>query len=401
MITERRELVAIMFTDLKGYSKLMEENEATALRVLEAQSAIIKAAVEKHEGRIVNSIGDGTMCEFKSAVKAVACALEIQEEIREYNKEKGEQDKIMLRIGIHLGDVIVKCRDVFGEGVNIASRIVNIAEGGDICVSHSVVEQVHHSLDVSAISLGAKKLKNIKGPVEIFRILEGRKGLSRKVPGRVFLISFLTTLFVSAGISVGLYWVYSNSFIVVPELRGITATKAGSLLADKKVTFYIKGERYDTLPHGTILTQDPLPYSRLKKGIPIGIVVSKFELPNLAGLTLSRAKDEIVERKLKIGTVTESPSDSVPEGIVISTNIQGKQVNIVLSIGNLKAPNLKGMTVRKAKAVLDSMSLTLGKVYRTCNIEYAFHIIIKQDPSPGTSVKKETPINITVNYPER
>ena len=118
-------------------------------------------------------IGDAFLVSFTTVANAVRCAIDIQECFAKYNESAAEKEKILLRIGIHMGDIIVKDDDVFGDGVNIASRIEPLAEPGGICISQEVYNLVRHKLDLQVVSLGPKELKNIKEKIEIYEILVG------------------------------------------------------------------------------------------------------------------------------------------------------------------------------------------------------------------------------------
>ena len=169
--SRKRKLSAIMFTDLKDFSKKMQADEAGTLVLLEKYNSIIKTDVKKYEGEIVKTVGDAFLVDFSSAVNAVQCALTIQEDCRFYNKGKPEETNILIRIGIHIGDVVLLENDIMGDAVNIASRIEPFADPGGICISRDVYNQIQGKLQVQTICLGAKELKNIKDRVEIYKIL--------------------------------------------------------------------------------------------------------------------------------------------------------------------------------------------------------------------------------------
>lgn len=169
--SRKRKLSAIMFTDLKDFSKKMQADEAGTLVLLEKYNSIIKTDVKKCEGEIVKTVGDAFLVDFSSAVNAVQCALTIQEDCRFYNKGKPEETNILIRIGIHIGDVVLLENDIMGDAVNIASRIEPFADPGGICISRDVYNQIQGKLQVQTICLGAKELKNIKERVEIYKIL--------------------------------------------------------------------------------------------------------------------------------------------------------------------------------------------------------------------------------------
>ena len=166
-------LSVIMFSDIVGYSKKMQENESLTMKLLARHNQMVREAINKHEGKEIKIIGDAFLVSFTTVANAVRCAIDIQERFAKYNESATEKEKILLRIGIHMGDIIVKDNDVFGDGVNIASRIEPMAQPGGICISQEVYNLVRHKLDLQAVSLGPKELKNIKDKIEIYEILVG------------------------------------------------------------------------------------------------------------------------------------------------------------------------------------------------------------------------------------
>ena len=136
--TETRRLAAIMFTDIVGFSRQMGADEARMLRLLDAHNQIIQHAVAAHHGTVIKTIGDAFLVDFPSVVNAVQCAQSIQGQIRTHNAGKAPNEQIHVRIGIHLGDIVQRDDDVFGDGVNIASRLQTLAEPDTICLSQRV-----------------------------------------------------------------------------------------------------------------------------------------------------------------------------------------------------------------------------------------------------------------------
>jgi class 3 adenylate cyclase/KaiC/GvpD/RAD55 family RecA-like ATPase len=170
MPSVERRLAAIMFTDMVGYTALAQLDERKALELLEIQRRLFEPICVKYHGRVVKTIGDGTLIEFPSALEAVLCAQAIQIEFRRYNTERKGQDEILLRVGIHLGDVIHDQNDVYGDAVNIASRIEPLAEPGGICVSEQVFGQVRGKINADLTRLPPQKLKNVQVPLEIYKL---------------------------------------------------------------------------------------------------------------------------------------------------------------------------------------------------------------------------------------
>ena len=160
-----RKLSCILSTDVVGYSRLMEENEASTVRYLEENKKLISKLIEDHNGRVVDSPGDNLLAEFSSAVKAVDCAVKIQKELKIKNADLIENKRMQFRIGINLGDVIEEEGRLYGSGVNIAARLEGLADPGGICIARNVYDQVKNKLDLGYDYLGEHDVKNITEPV--------------------------------------------------------------------------------------------------------------------------------------------------------------------------------------------------------------------------------------------
>ena len=160
-----------MFTDIKGFSKKMAQNETAAFELLRTHDALMRVIASKFEGKVVKSIGDSFMVDFASAVNAVKAGIDAQKRFWAFNKGKSEFDKIEVRIGIHLGDVMISGDDMYGDGVNIASRIEAITEPNRICITSDIYNQVKNKMDIKVYRMGELRLKNIPDPVEVFEIL--------------------------------------------------------------------------------------------------------------------------------------------------------------------------------------------------------------------------------------
>ncbi|MCH8924610.1 MAG: hypothetical protein IH924_00565 [Proteobacteria bacterium] len=169
-----RRLAAILAADVVGYSRLMGADEVGTLAALKAHRAeLIDPTIAEHNGRIVKLMGDGTLVEFTSVVEAVACAVAIQRGMAERNAPMAQDRRIVLRIGINLGDVIVEGEDIYGDGVNVAARLEGLAEPGGIYVSGEVYRQVRNKLDLGFEDLGEREVKNIAEPVRVYRLEVG------------------------------------------------------------------------------------------------------------------------------------------------------------------------------------------------------------------------------------
>jgi adenylate cyclase len=175
----KRRLTTVLCADVHGYSRLMGADEAGTLGTLRRYRSAIAGLVERHDGRIVNTWGDAVIAEFASVVEAVQCAVEIQQEISNQNSDPPHAHQMRFRIGINLGDVMVDGSDIFGDGVNIAARLQELAEPGGVVVSASVYDQVHNKLSIGFDCLGQQQMKNV-APVISYRVTTGGRAVGRR-----------------------------------------------------------------------------------------------------------------------------------------------------------------------------------------------------------------------------
>ena len=159
----KRKLTAIMFIDMVGYTAMMQKDERRTQDLVKRQRELIKHLVVKHIGEVLRYIGDGTLCTFRSAIEAVNCAVEIQKALKD--------DELNLRIGIHIGDIVFEGDDIYGDGVNIASRIEPLAEPGGVCISERVYDDIRNQSELEAHLLGEKVLKNVARPIKIYSLI--------------------------------------------------------------------------------------------------------------------------------------------------------------------------------------------------------------------------------------
>ena len=163
-----RRLAAIVFTDIVGYTALTQGNEPLAIKLLNKHRELVRPIFPKHSGREVKTIGDGFLIEFDSALEATECAVELQKTLHEHNESA--KQTLLVRVGVHLGDVIHRDGDVYGDAVNIASRIEPLASGGGICVSEQVYDQVRNKIPYKLIKLQPKEFKNVKLMIDAYKL---------------------------------------------------------------------------------------------------------------------------------------------------------------------------------------------------------------------------------------
>jgi TolB-like protein/class 3 adenylate cyclase/Tfp pilus assembly protein PilF len=169
--TTSRKLKAILSADVKEYSRLMSQDEVGTIRTLNAYKEAMSALIEQYKGRVVDAPGDNLLAEFGSVSDAVNCSAEIQRELAEQNAELPDSRKMEFRIGINLGDVVEEEGRIYGDGVNIAARVESLAEGGGICISGTVYDQIKNKLGLEYECLGEQPVKNIPEPVRVYRVL--------------------------------------------------------------------------------------------------------------------------------------------------------------------------------------------------------------------------------------
>jgi adenylate cyclase len=235
--SDERKLAAIMFTDIVGFSRQMGADEPRMLRLLEVHNQLIQRAVIEHHGHVIKTIGDAFLVDFPSVVHAVQCAQQVQMQLRSYNAEKAKDEQIHVRIGIHLGDIVQRDGDVFGDGVNIASRLQGLAEPDTVCISDMVYRDVIKKLDLgTVVSLGRPKLKNIAERFPVYALLPASpQGLRQRwqVQRLKFSRRLRPVVFVSGALVVGLIAVQYLSFLT-PNTYHVTRTTPEPLpLPDK------------------------------------------------------------------------------------------------------------------------------------------------------------------------
>jgi class 3 adenylate cyclase len=205
-----RRLATILCADVAGYSNMMGANEEQTVQVFRGHREIFESLVNLHRGRIFNTAGDALLVEFNSAVEAVRCATEIQAALGTRNEHLAPGEKMLFRIGINLGDVIVQGGDLLGDGVNVAARIQTATEPGGICISGSVYDQIQNKLSLGFKLLGEQTYKNIVKPVRTYSISEGAAATAPAPRASTKIAAAIAAaLLVIAGAATWGYWQYA------------------------------------------------------------------------------------------------------------------------------------------------------------------------------------------------
>jgi len=207
----KRKLTAILNADVQGYSRLMGEDEVGTVQLLKQYREIMAQLIHQHRGRVVDSPGDNLLAEFGSVVDATECAVKIQEKLKTKNAELSEDKRLEFRIGINLGDVIEDADRIYGDGVNIASRIEGLTPAGGICISRTAYDQVKNKLKLGYEYLGEHAVKNIAEPVRVYRVLTEPEEAGKVIGEKRFIgrisrktaMAAIIILFIAAGGLIG------------------------------------------------------------------------------------------------------------------------------------------------------------------------------------------------------
>lgn len=239
-----RKLVAVFAADVEGYSRLMGADEVGTLKGLTERRAILDRLIGEHRGRIANTAGDSVLAEFGSAVEAVECAVKVQTALADANASIEPDRRISYRIGVHVGDVMVRAGDLFGDGVNIAARLEGLADPGGICISSSTYEQLHGKLPVAFTDLGERSLKNISRPVRAY-VVGGLKATTDRFAPQTTLAPRLSIVVLPfANIGGGAeqdYFVDGVTESLTTDLSRIS----GSFVIARNTAFTFKGKAVD------------------------------------------------------------------------------------------------------------------------------------------------------------
>lgn len=244
-----RRLTAILVADVVGYSRLMGEDEVgTLARLVACRKELIDPAIAEFHGHIIKLIGDGELVEFASIVDAVQCAVAIQRGMADYDQSTSEAQRIRLRIGINLGDIIIQDNDIYGDGVNIAARLEGLAEPGGICISGTAFDHAVNKVNVGFCALGEQNLKNIATPIPVYRVLldpkqAGKVKSASRRPGAPKLILLGIAALVTASIAIVVI-LQSHS---IPERPSVAILPFENLSGDPAQDYFADGLTVDLI----------------------------------------------------------------------------------------------------------------------------------------------------------
>ncbi len=270
----KRKLAAILSTDVKGYSRLMGEDEKETVHTLNAYKEVMTGLIQRHHGRVVDAPGDNLLAEFASIVDAVECSVEIQKELKTRNAELAENRRMVFRMGVNLGDVVEDGEKIFGDGVNIAARLEGLSQAGGVCISGSAYDFIGKKLPLGYEYLGEHTVKNIERPVRVYRVLMepeaagkviGEKKLKpREWQRAAFGVMVILILVVAA---VGIWKLYApsapqpevaskeNMALPLPDKPSIAVLPFVNMSGDPKQEFFSDGITEDII---TALSKMPM-----------------------------------------------------------------------------------------------------------------------------------------------
>ena len=342
-----------MFTDMVGYSALAQHDEARALELLEEHRRQLRAIFPRFNGTEIKTIGDAFLVEFHSALEAAQCAIEIQRTLAKRNHDVPTERQIEIRIGIHIGDVVHRENDVYGDGVNIASRIQPLARDGGICVSMDVERQIRSALEARFEKLAATELKNIQMPMDVFRIVLPweKEQLQRAVPAAkrskrplVFAAAFI----VIAAIGLWAWSRFARSTFTpaaAPAAKSVAVLPFVNMSADKENEYLSDGITEDL---STALTQI--------KGLHVPAHTSSFAFK---GKTEDIRK---IGQQLNVATVLEGSVSKAGNKLRISAQLINVADGFHLWASNYDREMTDILDIRSeiSRQVVDALKVQLG-----------------------------------------
>ncbi|PYK31425.1 MAG: hypothetical protein DME57_03865 [Verrucomicrobia bacterium] len=345
---EQRHLAAIMFTDFVGYSAVAQEDEALALELLDEHRKILRSLFPKFSGTEIKTIGDAFLVEFGSALNAANCALEIQRTLAKRNHDVSPERRIELRIGIHLGDVTHRDNDVYGDGVNIASRIQPVATSGGICISTDVERQIRNAFAPPLEKLAPAELKNIQAPMDLFRVVLPWEKVRRaevaqpRRSNRTLMMSILALSILLVASAVWFWRAHSHN---APTSKSVAVLPFVNMSADKENEYLSDGMTEDLC---TALTQ--------VKGLHVPARTSSFAF---------KGKTEDIRKigeQLNVATVLEGSVSKAGNRLRITAQLINVADGFHLWAANYDRDMTDILQIRSeiSRQVVDALKVQLG-----------------------------------------
>ena len=269
----KRKLSGILSADAVGYSRLMQEDEASTIVTLAESKELMANLIQQYRGRVVDAPGDNLLAEFGSVVDAIECAVKIQKELKAKNAELPDNRKMDFRIGVNLGDVVEEADRIYGDGVNIAARLEGLAEPGGICISRTAYEHVKNKLELGYEYLGEHSVKNIAEPVRVYRVLMepeaagkviGEKRFLGKISRRTAIATIITLIVVAGGLAGWAVYLYQSKRIEpasldkmayqLPDIPSIAVLPFNNLSGEPEQEYFSDGITEDII---TALSKHP------------------------------------------------------------------------------------------------------------------------------------------------
>jgi TolB-like protein/class 3 adenylate cyclase len=343
MSEQERRLAAIMFTDIVGYSALMQKNEAHTLELLEEHRKLLRPIFSKYGGREVETIGDAFFVEFASAVQAFQCAYEIQKTLFERNTSIPQERQIWIRIGLHVGDVVHLGAYVHGDKVNITARIQPLAEPGGICLSEDMARQIQNQIEVPIVKLGRGELKNIQVPVNIYKVVmpwEKKRlpwserlkfKLRQKKAQQIALVVktlLISAILILAGLSIWQWMEGKKEDVIVKSKKETSQAISPS---SSQETLSLDKHRIAVLPFVNISADEKDEY--FSEGMTEEIIsqlskISGLEVIARTSVMKYKGKDKDIaeiSQALKVGTVLESSVRKAADKLRITVQLINTQ----------------------------------------------------------------------------
>ena len=352
-MNEERRLAAIMFTDLVGYSAIAQRNETLALELLDEHRAILRDKFTEFGGKEVKTIADAFMVEFSGALSAANCAFEIQRALAKRNHDVAPDRQLEVRIGIHIGDVVHRENDVYGDGVNIASRIQPLAAPGGICVSVDVERQIRNSFGARLEKLAPTELKNIQLPMDLYRVVlpwertqrsATAAGKPRASARSIFVRAAVATLSILT-LAVVAFWFWRTHSHPAPASKSVAVLPFVNMSADKENEYLSDGITEDLC---TALTQ--------VKGLHVPARTSSFAFKNKT--------DDIrkIGEQLNVATVLEGSVSKAGNKLRITAQLINVADGFHLWAQNYDRDITDILQIRSdiSRQVVDALKVQLG-----------------------------------------